>query len=42
VSAAAGEENLLVVPGGTSRRGFRDRLGKVLDGIQGSPATRDW
>jgi hypothetical protein len=42
VSAAAGEQNLLIVPAGSSRRGFRDRLGKVLDGIQGTPATRDW
>ena len=43
VSAAAGETELLTAsstPG--SRRGFRDRLARVLDGIQGPPAPRDW
>ncbi len=39
VSVAAGEE-----PEGisTSRRSFKDRLGRILDQIQGSPASRDW
>ena len=43
VSIAAGE-NLVymssVAP--ESRRGLRDRLARVLDGIQGTPASRDW
>jgi len=45
VSAAAGEEQLAVASsasGSAARRGFRDRLARVLDGIQGSGATNDW
>ena len=42
VSAAAGEQSLLVVRSGPAGRvGFRDRLGRILDGIQGSAVTRD-
>lgn len=41
VSAAAGESDLMVVRSTPSRRGFRDRLGSVLDGIQGSAVTRE-
>ncbi len=40
VSAAAGEDPSM--PVADSRRGFRDRLARLLDGIQGTPATRDW
>ena len=44
VSAAAGEDELLrsASTTGPGRRGFRDRLARALDAIQGSPATRDW
>ena len=38
---AAGDDTILTVPA-TSRRGLRDRLARALDGIQGTPATRDW
>jgi hypothetical protein len=41
VSAAAGEEQLLVTPS-TTKRGLRDRLAKVLDGISGSTPSDRW
>ena len=44
VSVAAGEDLMLVTQAspGVSRHGFRDRLARVLDGIQGAGATQDW
>jgi hypothetical protein len=42
VSAAAGEETLLRVAANESRRGFKDRLARALETIQGTPATREW
>ena len=43
VSVAAGEEHILVAsPSRTSRRGFRDRLARMLDGIEGESASHDW
>ena len=43
VSAAAGEDLAVVQAlSSRSRRGFRDRLARVLDGLQGAPTTRDW
>lgn len=42
VSVAAGEDLVLAPASSSPRRGFRDRLARVLDGIQGSPAPRDW
>ncbi len=42
VSAAAGESELMESAAAASRRGFRDRLARVLDGIQGPNASRDW
>ncbi len=42
VSTAAGEDQGLRPTSGDQRRGFRDRLARVLDGIQGTPVTRDW
>ena len=41
VSSAAGDESILTVAS-SRRRGLRDRLARALDGIQGTPATRDW
>ena len=41
VSAAAGDDTILTVSSST-RRGLRERLARALDGIQGTPATRDW
>lgn len=41
VSAAAGDASILTLPS-RERRGFRERLAQALDGIQGTPATRDW
>jgi hypothetical protein len=42
VSSAAGEAQLLVSTSTAERRGFRERLGRALDGIQGTASTRDW
>jgi hypothetical protein len=42
VSIAAGEDLAVPASVGGSRRGLRDRLARVLDGIQGSPAAREW
>ena len=44
VSAAAGESEqvLAAASGRTSRRGLRDRLGRLLDTISGPTAPRDW
>jgi hypothetical protein len=42
VSAAAAEDLAALTPSSASRRGLRDRLGRALDTIQGSPATREW
>jgi hypothetical protein len=43
VSAAAGEPSILWTPiSTTNRRGLRERLAKVLDGIQGQSASHDW
>jgi hypothetical protein len=42
VSAAAGEESLLRTPPAAARRGFKDRLARALETIQGTPATREW
>jgi hypothetical protein len=42
VSAAAGEESLLRMPPNEGRRGFKDRLARALETIQGTPATREW
>jgi hypothetical protein len=42
VSAAAGEVELDDATTPSGRRGFRDRLARMLDGIQGPPPTRDW
>jgi hypothetical protein len=43
VSAAAGDDDLLgAAPTSDGRIGFRDRLARALDSIQGSPVTRDW
>lgn len=42
VSAAAGDDQILrAAPTSDGRIGFRDRLARALDSIQGSPATRD-
>ena len=41
VSAAAGDDNLAAATT-AARRSLRDRLARALDGIQGTPATRDW
>jgi hypothetical protein len=40
VSAAAAEDPSM--PAADSRRGLRDRIARLLEGIQGTPATRDW
>ncbi len=43
VSAAAGEPSVLWTPRTSSTRAtFRQRLAKVLDGIQGQSASHDW
>jgi len=43
VSTAAGEsDDVLAAAAGSSRRGFRDRLGRLLDTISGPSAPRDW
>ena len=42
VSAAAGDASILTSPTRSTRRGLRERLAQALDGIQGTPATRDW
>ena len=42
VSAAAGDDTILTVPSTAIARGLRERLARALDGIQGTPATRDW
>jgi len=42
VSAAAGEDVALAQAASAARRSFRDRLARVLDGIQGAPSQRDW
>ena len=42
VSAAAGEQQLLVTSTTSARRGFRDRLAKALEGIAGSPPPDRW
>lgn len=44
VSVAAGETDALLATVGESpgRIGFRDRLGRMLDRISGTPADRDW
>ena len=43
VSAAAGDSQLLVAASSaSSRRGFRDRLAKALEGISGSAPSDEW
>ena len=43
VSAAAGDSQLLVASSSAaSRRGFRDRLSRALEGIAGSSPSDDW
>ena len=43
VSAAAGDAQLLVATSSAaSRRGFRDRLSRALEGISGSSPSDDW
>ncbi len=42
VSAAAGEERLLVPTSAPGRRGLRHRIARALEGIQGTPAPDDW
>lgn len=45
VSAAAGDPTTLWTPRSTTpaeKRGFRDRLAKALDSIQGQSASHDW
>ncbi len=42
VSAAAGEDQALRSATVTERRGIRDRIARVLDGISGPPASREW
>jgi len=41
VSAAAGEQHLLASNASGGRHGFKERLARVLDGIQGAPVVRD-
>lgn len=42
VSSAAGDvERVTIGADGQARRGFRDRLARLLDGLQGGPADRD-
>ena len=44
VSAAAGESDMVLrsVGTATTSRGFRDRLGRLLDHISGPGASKDW
>lgn len=44
VSAAAGEPEVMLstLAKAAARPGFRDRLGRLLDSISGTPASRDW
>jgi hypothetical protein len=42
VSAAAGEQQLLVTSSASAKRGFRDRLAKALEGISGSSPSDRW
>jgi hypothetical protein len=42
VSLAAGEDFATATPTSGGRRGLRDRLARMLDGIQGTPSSRDW
>lgn len=44
VSNAAGESETALAPAASvgGRRGFRDRLGRLLDQISGTSAPRDW
>lgn len=44
VSSAAGESETVLAPAMSvgGRRGFRDRLGRLLDQISGTSAPRDW